>query len=320
MFTELLSKRIRNYVKEFILVQPSLWNFFNQNGLIRNIGPGQDKETYFDWKKPEGAQMAGSIHDANVISPRFGETTIGLLYLVCKVQISKQDVDKFKKNQFIGGDLIKQTVQRTIPVMLNQVDQFIAWGDEMKDEVDLDLFSGSGEFTGIFNGGTAIGAGIDQDNDMQVAGDYLATVGNMRKALLTAGHSMPKYMIMSDLNTELYAQLENQFYSNVGITEHQRILEKKYIQDWMASPNFIDKSEVKYRMAMIAPKQRVKRGKGNGSIVPTVELVQGYPFEVHPEFNGGTNNGYYEWLLIWSGRLIEYYSTAIQRSGTLTLT
>jgi len=320
MFTETLSKTIRNYVQEFILVQPTLWNFFKSNGLVRNIGEGQDKETYFDWKQPEGAQMAASIHDANVISPQLGETTVGLLYLVCKIQISKQDVDKFKGNQFVGGNLIKETVNRTIPVMVNQVDQFLAWGDEMKDEVSLDPFSGTGEFTGIFNGGTAIGGGIDADDDMQTAGDYLATVANQRKALLTAGHSMPQYMIMSDLDTELYAQLENQFYSTVGVTEHQRVLEKKYIKDWMASPNFIDKSEVKYRMAMIAPKQRIRRGKGKGSIVPTMELVQGYPFSIHPEHNGGTNNGYYEWLCIWSGRLIEYYATANQRTGTLTLT
>ena len=101
MFTEQLSKTVEKYVWEFVLTQPTLWNFFNTNGLVRNIGEGIDKLTYFDWKQPEGAQMSSSIHDANVIVPRLGETTVGLLYLACKIQISLQDIDKFKNNQFV---------------------------------------------------------------------------------------------------------------------------------------------------------------------------------------------------------------------------
>ena len=129
---------------------------------------------------------------------------------------------------------------------------------------------------------------------------------------------MPKYPIFSDLETDLYSELEAQFYANVGITEHQRIREKKYIADWFSSYNFLDYTAAQYRMAMVAPKQRV--GRGAKAIVPTLELVQGYPFTVHAEHAGGTNNGYYEWLLIWSGRLIERYDTSIQRTGTLVLT
>jgi len=316
-----LSRTIERYVKEFVLVQPTLYNFFQTNGLVRNIGEGIDKLTYFDWKQPEGAQMATTIHDANVIVPRLGETTVGLLYLAYNVQISENDIDKFKNNQWIGGNLIQETVNRTIPVMINQVDQFLAWGDEMKDEVKLDPFSGKGEFFGIFNGGTAVAAGIDGGDDVQVAGDYLATVWKMRKALLSAAHSLPKYMLFSDLDTKYYATLENQFYSQVGITEYQRIRNLPFIQDWIVSPNFIDKTELKYRMAMIAPKQRIKRSQNKGSVVPTMELVQGYPFVVKPAFQGGMDDkGFRTFKIIWSGRLIEYYSTAIQRTGTLTLT
>lgn len=319
MFGEQMSKTIEKYIWEFVIVQPTLYNFFRTNGLIRNIGEGVDKLTYFDWKKPEGAQMSSSIHDANVIVPRFGETTVGLLYLACKIQISKQDADKFKNGQWTSGNLVQETIQRTMPVVTNQVDQFLAWGDEMRNPVKaIDPFRGTGEFTGIFNGGTEIEGGIDGGNDMQIAGDYLATIAKMRNALKAAAHSLPAYPVFMDLNTDLYSELENQFYATVGITEKQRMLEKKYIQDIHSSVNFLDYTEAKYRMCMIAPKQRVARG--SRGIVPTIELVQGYPFTIHMEHNGGTNNGYYEWLIIWSGRLIERYSTAIQRTGTLTLT
>ena len=135
MFTEQLSKTVERYIWEFILVQPTLWNFFNENGLVRNIGEGIDKLTYFNWEKPDTAQMSSSIHDANVISPMFGETTVGLLYLACKIQISKQDVDKFKNNQFTGGNLVRETIQRTIPVVVNTVDQFLAY--QMISEEDV---------------------------------------------------------------------------------------------------------------------------------------------------------------------------------------
>lgn len=319
MFTEQLSKTVEKYIWEFVLVQPTLWNFFNDNGLVRNIGEGVDKLTYMDWKKPEGAQMSSSIHDVNVIVPRIGETTIGLLYLACKIQLSMQDVDKFKNNQLTGGNLIRETVIRTMPVMVNQVDQFLAWGDEMKDPVSaIDPFRGTGTHTGIFNGGTSIAGGVDSNNDMQDLGDYLATIINMRNALKAAGHDMPKYPIFSDLTTDKYSQLENQFISGVGIDEQQRVLEKKYIANWMSSDNFIDYTQAKYRMAMLAPKQRVARGKRG--VVPNMELVQGYPFKVHMEHKGGTNNGYYEWLLIWSGKLIIRNTTSLQRTPTLTLT
>jgi len=321
-FTENLSKTIERRVKNFLLVTPSLYKYFQANDLIRNYGAGVDKVTYFDKKKPDGAHMASTIHNANIISPLWGETTVGFLYLVGKIQISKMDADKYRKGQWINGDLVQDTINDVLPVILNQVDQFLAWGDEMKDPVDaLDKFRGTGTFTGIFNGGTTIAAGKTGDDDVAEEGDYLYTAAQMRKAMRTAGHEQAQYLMLSDLETEIQGDIaSNHFYSTVGVSEMQRLLEKKWVQDWMGSANFVDVTEAKYRMAMIAPKQM------NDNVMPkginnNFELYQGYNFETTPLHNGGlSSEGYYEWLIEWSGRFVEYNSTAIQRSGTLTLT
>jgi len=322
-WSENLSRQIEQRVKGFLQVTPSLYNYFDANNLIRDYGKGVDKVTYFDKKKPDGAHMASTIHAANIISPLWGETTVGFLYLVGKIQISKMDFDKFTSGQWIRGDLVQDTINDVIPVMLNQVDQFLAWGDEMKDPVDaLDKFEGTGTFTGIFNGGTLLAAGKDNDNHVEAEGDILNTLGKYRKAMRKAAHEQAEYLVLSDLDTESETDIAtNHFYSTVGVSEYQRVLEKKWVQDWMSSANFIDNSEVKYRIAMIAPKANPATALAQKGIANNFELYQGYNFNVDPLHNGGlSSDGYYEWLIEWSGRLVEYESTSIQRSGTLTIT
>jgi len=321
-WTETLSKLISRNIKGFLQVTPSLYRYFQANDMIRNYGPGVDKTTYFKKEKPDGAHMASTIHAANIISPMWGEQTVGFLYLVGKIQISKMDADKYRVGQWISGDLIQDTVNDVIPVILNQVDQFLAWGDSMKDPVDaLDKFQGTDTFTGIFNGGTTLDAGKDSDNNVTAEGDYLYTLGKMKKALKAAAHEQAEYLILSDLDTELQCDIAtNHFYANVGVSEYQRVLEKKWIQDWMSSVNFIDSTEAKYRMALIAPKANPATAIGQKGISNNFELYQGYNFETTPLHNGGlSSEGYFEWLVEWSGRLVEYETTAIQVSDDLTI-
>jgi hypothetical protein len=318
-FGQHLHEYIQNYVKSFITVEPSLYDFFQTNGLIRQLPLGQDKLRYFTEEKPDGGQMSTSIHNTNVITPEYKEATVGQLYIAGKARISLQEALKFKSNQHIGGDLMKRTITSALRVIKDQVDQFLAYGDDMKNPVSaIDPFKGRGEFLGIFNGGTELAGGEGGDNDMQAENDYLSTVHKMRKAMLTAGHKIPKYQLFSDLDTEYYATEGSNFYSNVGISEYKRVMDLPYIQDWMVSPNFIDYAQTAYRMVMVCPAQRT--GKGAGDIRPNLELIQSMPFYVHPEHGGGTNDGYYEYLLIWCGALLIYHDTAVQRTPTLTLT
>jgi hypothetical protein len=315
-----VARQFMDYIRGYLLVTPSLYNFFKANGLIRQLPKGQDRLTYLTVDEPAGGELTSSIHNAYVNAPNWEEVSTGMTYLVAKVILSKQDVDKHTTGHWLRGDLIQDTINLVMPKMLNQVDAILAWGDEYRHSPDgLEVFRGQNAINGIMNGGTQLQGGIDTDDDMQVAGDYLATVAQHRAALRTAGHELDQYMIMSDLQTDLFAELENQFFVNVGVTEKQRVLEKKYIRDWMSSANFIDRTGLQFRMAMLAPTQNNNPigAKGNKN---NFELFQGYPFEVHFDANGGTIDNYYVFYIIWSGRFVEYYATAIQRTGTLTLT
>jgi hypothetical protein len=188
-----------------------------------------------------------------------------------------------------------------------------------KDEEPVFAGSGAG-ITGIFNGGTAYAAGIDGGNDLQVAGDYLDTVEGMIQTLRASYHIQKQYLLLSDETTWRYASNENQFYSTVGITERQRVLEKKEILDWMRSPNFIDNTGAKYRMAIIAPKPVPKTVSGGKGPQSNLSIYQSYDYDVLFDFNGGMSGLNYVFYIIKGFKLVEHRATANQRSGTLTLT
>jgi len=209
-----VARQFMDYIRGYLLVTPSLYNYFKANGLIRQIPKAQDRLTYLTVDEPPGGELASNIHQAMVNAPNWREVSTGMVYLVAKIILSKQDVDKHRSGKWLRGDLIRDTINLVMPKMVNQIDAILAWGDTYRHSPDgLEVFRDQGVINGIFNGGTALGGGIDQDNDMQVVGDYLATVGRMRNALRTAGHELDQYMLLSDLITDLNAELENQFYA-----------------------------------------------------------------------------------------------------------
>ncbi len=315
-----VARQFRDYIKGWLVAVPSLYNYFVANDLKTNVGEGQDRFTYLAAEEPEGGRLVSNIHDYNTIQPQWVEESVGLDHLVARIILSKQDVDRYRTGNWLRGDLVQDTINLVMPKVMNQMDQLLAWGDEYPDSPDaLEVFRSSGEITGIFNGGTEYRAGIGGDEDMQEAGDYIFTVEGMRDALKTAKHDLDQYMLLSDLTTFRFAAVENQFFSTVGITERQRIFEYKWIKDWMNSVNFIDRTGIKYRMAMIAPQQKNPAVGGKGP-QKNFELFMSYDFAVHPDAGGQTIDNYYVWYIICGFKLVEYRSTAIQRTRTLVLT
>jgi len=239
------------------------------------------------------------------------------------IRLSKQDVDKHRNGKWLQGDLIQETIRQVIPTMMNQMDQFCAWGDRMKDSLSvLDRYRNTDTFTGLFNSGTELAAGITLDDDLTDQNDYLNTIGRYRKALRASAHEMSEYLLLSDLDTALQADVAtNHMYTNIGISEYQRVLEKKYIKEWMDSLNFIDSSGAKYRIAMIAPKQINPAPIGGKGLVNNFELLMGYDFAVEPIYGGQLDiDKFYNWAVICSMAFIVYHDTSIQHSGDLTIT
>lgn len=321
-WSENVALQFQDYIKGFLLVTPSLYNMFVANGLKRNIGEGIDKIDYLSALAVDGGKMSATIHEHNIVTPQWQETKVGLLYLNTMIRLSKQDVDKHRNGKWLRGDLIQDTIRQVIPTMVNQMDQFCAWGDRMKDSLSaLDRYRNTDTFTGLFNSGTTLAAGKDSDNNVTAEGDYLFTYGKYRKALRAAAHEMNEYLILSDLDTSLQADIAtNHFYSTVGVSEYQRVLEKKYVKDWMDSNNFIDSSGAKYRTAMIAPRQ-INPAVGGKGLINNFELLMGYDFAVEPIYGGQLDiDKYYNWAVICSMAFIVYHDTAIQHSGDLTIT
>jgi hypothetical protein len=316
-----VARQFKSGVLGWLNLEPTLYNYFRANGLKENVGEGQTRLTYLKAIEPKGGMLTNSMHNWYTDKVRWDEVTTGLDYLNLRVIISREDVDKHRTGKWLRGDLVQDTLDMEMPKIINQWDQLLAWGEEYADSpTDLEFTSeNAGTITGIFNGGTTYDAGLGGDKDMQTADDYLDTVDGMIQALRTAKHVQDKYLLLSDETTWRYAGNENQFYSTVGITERQRIMERKDIFDWMHSPNFADDSGVKYRMAMIAPKPKRPPIKGKGPN-NNISLYVGYDNKVLFDYEGGMGNLHYVMYIINSFKLVEHRSTAIQRTDTLTLT
>jgi len=316
-FSRTMQTVISNYVRDFLLVEPSILKFFQKNNLIRQIPKGQDRWRYFDEKSPGKSKMTSTIHDATILGPEFAEQDVQLMKFVGKIRLSKEQLDKFKTGTFIGGDLMARTVAAAVREQRGQVDAFIAWGDETRSPgSSLDAIAGQGVYTGILNGGTELAAG-GGDNIMTANGDYVATMANYYDALQDAGHQANEYVIVSDPATRKHAFQGAHYLTGTGSTEYARVLnDYPWLKQWIATPNCKDTSGVKYRIALIQPKQMDSKGKINN----TMELIMGYQFEVTPVANGGiTESGNYEAFLETSCALVEFWPTANQRSPTLTI-
>jgi len=319
-----VARQFRAGVLGYLRTTPSLYNLFRANALVENIGEGQDRALYLSVDEPQGGRLTSNIHEQNTIVPKWTEHSTGLDYLVARILLSKQDVDKHRTGKWLSGNLIQDTIDLVVPKMMNQFDQIIAWGQEYADSPDnLEVFSASGApstITGIFNGGTELKGGIGKDDDLQSKGDYVATVENHRNALRQAKHELNEYITLSDLNTYLYAALENQFYETAGTTERQRVLEYNWIKEWMNSVNFTPSTSTKYRMAMIAPRQRPEQVVGGKGPQENFKIFTGYDFAVYPNAGGELVDNYYVWFIAHSFKFVELRPTAIQRTGDLTLT
>jgi hypothetical protein len=228
-----------------------------------------------------------------------------------------------------SGSLIAQAISQQLKAFVQQVDNFLFWGDDMASVNVLDNAArlAAGTFTGMLNGFTPVktgsntGGGTGGDDNVSAANDYWDTVTNCITSLKKAGHNSKQYIIFSDLNTYDAAGQTNNFYSTAGGHENDFVIRRTDVASWVASPNAYDNSGTDYRMCVTTPEFSTIGPTGNlmKSNAKPYRLLQGYNFELVPLFNGGldmqfnTNIG-----VLWSGVIEETYATAIQRTGALT--
>ncbi len=306
-------KYIQTEIEEQTWNNTLLRNFFEVNGLIKNIPEGMLTYETTIWEKLAPGQIGADIYNLPDSVPGFKVQLGKLMTLGTKVVLKMGDVDKWRNNPLGigGGDMMAQVINQQMRPLYQQVDQFLARGDAFKNPVLGDLMHAAGVFLGLFNGGTTFGAGLGGDDGMVSAGDYLGSVPTAKKALKNAGFEKKKYMIMSDVDTEEDAQKGAHIYvSSIPVTEYRLMLERPDIAGWIASPNFIDQAGTDYKILFTTPFTSEGR--------PAYRLIQGYNFKVIP-LNGGYVNSslQYETAVIWSGFLEFLFGASCQVSGTL---
>jgi hypothetical protein len=119
-FSQNVARQFKDGVLGYLLPGDDLASYFKANGLIENVGKGQDRITYLKVQTPEGGSLNSTIHNYNTVVPAWEEVTTGLDYLVARVVLSRQSVDKFASGKWLRGDLIRDTLDIVMPKMKNQ--------------------------------------------------------------------------------------------------------------------------------------------------------------------------------------------------------
>lgn len=296
-------------------------------GLVKSVEEGLEEVVTTNYAKMKPGQISGGVQDIPKQYIKLEQSSAPLMYLTTKVVIGRTFADAWANNNFIkAGQMLDSAISQAMLPLINQVDQFLAYGDDMKDPISSDSMSGAGKFTGLFNGFQTFAGGDGEDNDVADAGDFISTYVNGRDELKEQGYDGLPYYILSDHKTASAAEKGNNLYKTYAPVTEKRALIREYgtiqneLAGWLDSINAIPNSgSTKYRMAITQPfiSQRGKK------IEPAYMLYQGYNFRVFPIYGGGLNSNLeYEYAIIWSGRLQEIGngSYALYHTGDLTLT
>lgn len=291
-------------------------------GLIRSVEEGLEQVVSFSWEKMSPGQVGGSFQEAPIQKPRTIYEAVPLMYLATRVAISQTEVDAWRHNKYVAaGDIIPQTLQQAMMPLVNQVDQFICYGDNFLTPLTFDRLGGKGvgKFKGLFNGFQTSTAGGDNDDKVGQAGDIIKTYVKFRSLLRQQGFDTGPYYILSDETTQAQSETGNLLYTSgtKPISEYSALMaEYKYKQgqlaDWIESLNaFPGNSSTSSRICLTQP-YTSQFGK---KIEPAYVLYIGYNFRVFPLWNGGLNgNMEYEFLIGISLALHEINSYALYRS------
>ncbi|MFW9872569.1 MAG: hypothetical protein ACFFG0_05650 [Candidatus Thorarchaeota archaeon] len=296
-------------------------------GLTRSVEEGLEEIVITNWEKMKPGQIAGGLQDIPIQKIKLTQQTVQLMYLTTKISIPVNIIDAWNNNQYIkAGGMLSEAVDHAMSALINQVDQFIAYGDDFKTPLSHDIYQGAGDFTGLFNGFSDFTAG--SANNVSAAGAYIKSYTTARKALEDSGFDTGPYFLLSDNATFNAAENGNNVYTSVVPQTEARFIINEYGQrsglmppelgGWISSTNaFPGSGTTTSRMAVTQP---YISQRGN-VIEPAMLLYIGYNFRVFPLWGGGINgnNMSYEAAIAWSGRLQEIDDACLVKSGSLTL-
>lgn len=311
--------RIQRELVSASYTQAELLGWFKAIGNIRNIGKGMLKSTITKIEKLEPGKVWSDLSALPTNVAKFTDQTTSLLSLGTKVAIPLDVADRFANNSFIDVEMA-DIIQTQLKSFVEQIDQFLAYGDSFKTPHTGDKNAGEGVANGLFNGGTAFAAGDGEDNIMDAAGDYMSTVANGKLALENAGFKNPDgYYMFSDNTTYHTAEKGVHQLNTYTFTNERRAIDAdKDIRKWIFSSHFLNPTSEK-RIVITNPVINVDPRDPKKKTF-AYRLITGYDLDIYPLYNGGLgDNGRYTWIILWSGALEILRAGAIQSSGALTL-
>ena len=134
-------------------------------GLVRSVEEGLENILTWRWEKMQPGQIASSLQEAPIQKTKITELTGPLMTLATRIAFPVNEVDAWRHNQYVGGvDIMAQAISQAIMPLTQQADQFICYGDRMKDTLNFDRLGAVGKFTGLFNGFQTFNAGAGGDD------------------------------------------------------------------------------------------------------------------------------------------------------------
>ncbi len=307
-------RTIEAKIHPFVYRANQFLGYMKANKLIMPIPKGTTKFDTTIWEEMPPGQITRGFSDLPQSVAKLTTNTNIIMDLGIKIKIPKNFADAWKNNKIIPSatDMLADVIFNQTEALRNQVDQFICQGDNMRDPLAGDELAGVGQFTGLFNGFTNLGAGNGKDNNTSASGDYISDFASRSIALKTAGFENQSYTIMSNLTVLEAAQATNNlFTTNTITTEWDAVMAREDVFKWIASVN-AENSSNENQILVLAP--RTPKG------APNFRLLQGYNFDIIPLYNGGLGpDVQFEVVVFWSGAMEEIRATSVQRSGSVTV-
>lgn len=319
--TTRMTQRIDRKIKHASYAKTKLLRWFKAIGAIFSIGEGLDSNVITLLEKMEPGEVISGFSDLPNSVPKFVEKTTTLMDIGTKLSIPMKTIDKWNNNSQQIDIGLQQIIDEQVKALMEQVDQFLAYGDLFKVKRTDDKQAGQGVFLGIFNGGTPFGGGDGEDDKLGSAGDYQSTVSNGIENLENEGReSDVGYYMFSDNSTYHNAERGvHQLHTVDFVNERMAIDKDPNIIKWIHSTNMTTSAGIK-RIAIINPWTNITPN-GNRDEEYAFQLLQSYNFKIIPLWGGSINGAMnYEWAIIWSGAIQFVNNKSIQVTGDLAFT
>lgn len=277
----------------------------------------------------EPANMTKDVEEFRDLKIQIEKKSYKIILLGRVLEFGLRDLQAWTNSSTPIGketDLRTATIAEFQQKLYRQLDGFVFWGTNMRDAVSTDIWKGTDEITGFFNGFTAFGAGADEDNNVNAAMDYYISINNGVDDLVDDGYEADSYTIFSSRATknDCDGGTSNHRNTTAGFkTELREVLAKPEVGRWVASPSCLDYAQTANRMAIVPNIMNKANVLGSEEQIDRGSPFSIYqePIHVQPLYGGNLADGLKYKVAIYTALAWAQTNTdAVVRSGSLTFT